>query len=198
MNEWVILIPSLFLVTFLLTILDLYPLTRSFWFLTTPPYYILLVALFVLNLLAAYILRKQFFRDGDLIYVLVLASLSTFAVIQSFILKFGKIKVINLLELIDDFKVTVIYNAGKKRSKREIQRTQTIAKELSSKNIEIKELQTELYLLLSQNRNPGQTQLLISGIINQAQQTGLNLKRLLADRIAQMDLDRAEMLAKDC
>ena len=140
MNEWVIIIPSLFVITIALTILDLYPLIRSFWFFVTPSYYILLLSLFVLNLVAAYILENQIFENGDIVAILVVSSLGTFSVIQSFTLQFANYKLINLSEMVNGFKVTVLNDAGKITSKKERLKTPITAKKLSAKNIAEKEL----------------------------------------------------------
>jgi len=198
MNEWVIIISALFVINIFLTILDLYPLIRSFWFFATPSYYILMLTLFVLYLLAAYILKSQILKNGDLIAILVISSLGTFAVIQSFTLQFGNYKLINLTEMINEFKVTVRYDADKIRAKSYVLKTQIIAKKLSEKNIGTKELEMELESLLSQKHPRNQRRQIIEEIENYSKKKGLDLKRLLANRIAQVDLERANQLAKDC
>jgi hypothetical protein len=77
MNHLVIITIGLLIITAFLTILDFYPQLRSFWFLITPAYYILLVFLWSLSFLAAYLLKTQFFKNGDIVAILVLSSLGS-------------------------------------------------------------------------------------------------------------------------
>jgi hypothetical protein len=197
MNEWLIIISSLFVITIFLTILDLYPQIHSFYIFVTPSYYILLIILFVCNSVAAYALKKQIFKNGDMVALLAVSSLCTFSIIQSFVLEFGNHRLINLSDWINKLKVAVLKDARQIGSKRDMLKTQTTAKRLSSK-YGTSTLEEELESLLSQKHGQDQTGKMIEKIKNYANQKGLNLGRLLANRIAQVDLDRAEQLAKDC
>jgi hypothetical protein len=197
MNEWVIVIASLFVITIFLTILDLYPQIHSFYIFVTPSYYILLIILFVCNSVAAYALKKQIFKNGDMVALLVVSSLGTFSIIQSFVLEFGNHRLINLSDWINKLKVAVLKDARQIGSKRDMLKTQTTAKRLSGK-YGTGTLEEELESLLSQKHSQGQTGKMIDDIKHYANQKGLNLGRLLANRIAQVDLDRAKQLVKDC
>lgn len=197
MNEWLIIISSLFVITIFLTILDLYPQIGSFYIFVTPSYYILLIILFVCNSVAAYALKKQIFKNGDIVALLVVSSLGTFSIIQSFVLEFGNHRLINLSDWINKLKVAVLKDARQIGSKRDMLKTQTTAKRLSDK-YGTDTLEEELESLLSQKHGQDQTGKMIDHIKHYANQKGLNLGRLLANRIAQVDLDRAEQLARDC
>ena len=199
MNEWAIIILSLLAITAALTVLDLYPQVRSFWFFSAPSYFVLLLTLFALSLLAAYILKSQVFKDGDLIAILVTSSLGTFSVIQSFTLKFADYRVIDLSEMIDKFKLTVVNDAGKKTSRMERLKILKTAKRLSEKyKSNVRELEQQLYMLLCRNRSAGEAQEIVSKMKSEAEKTRLDLGALLAHRIAQMDLETARLLLKDC
>jgi ribosomal protein L22 len=100
--------------------------------------------------------------------------------------------------LINGFKDTVLHDAREKRTKKEISNIQKTAQKLSEKSIGTTTLETELNLLLSQKYNSAQIQKIIDNIKNDALQKNLDPKRLLANRIAQMDLNRAKRLVRDC
>jgi hypothetical protein len=199
MNELVVIIGWLFIITIFLTVLDFYPRLSSFWFFVTPSYYLLFGILWGLSFLAAYLLKSEVYKDGDLIKVLLLSSLGAFSVIQSFTIQLADWKPVNLSDLISGLKDTVIRETRGKRSKRERASTHKTAKKLSEKEkITEEDLKLEFELLLSQKHSKVQIQQTITQTQNDTQQKGLKLKRLLAHRIAQMDLDRAKQLVKDC
>jgi hypothetical protein len=199
MNEWAIIILSLFAITVALTVLGLYPQVRSFWFFSAPSYFVLLLTLFALNLLAAYILKNQVFKDGDLIAILVISSLGIFSVIQSFTLKFADYRLIDLSEMIDKFKLTVVNDAGRMTSRMERLKTLKTAKKLSEKYAnKVKELEQQLYMLLFQRRSVEEAREIVSQMKKDVEKEQLNLGTLLANRITQMDLERAQLLLKDC
>ena len=198
MNEWIIIIHALFVITVFLTILDFYPQLHSFWFFTIPSYYIFLVGLFGLNSLAAYLLKTTIYKGGDVVAILVLSSFGTLSALQSFTLQFADWRIVDLSELINGFKDTVLRDAREKASDREISDIQRTGKKLSEKSANEEELELELELLLGQKRSPTQKKQLVADIKDDAEEKGLDLKRLLADRIAQMDIKRAKQLVKDC
>ena len=197
MIYWSFLIASIFFVTIFFTILDIYPKTKSLYIFYTPSYYFLLFILFILNLLAAWLLTyeiKIFTIPNDFVKILLFSTLGTFSVIQSFSLRFGDFQLINISEMIDSFKISVLEDTAAIQANKLKIKIQKIALKLSETINDEKLLFTEYMTTVERELQSVDAE--IEKLKNFCNQRGLNFKRLLCQRIAQADMEKAKELIK--
>ena len=197
MIYWVFLAVSIFIATIFLTILDIYPKTKSLLTLFAPSYYFLLVILFLFNLLAAWLLINEikiFTLPDDFVKILIFATFGTLSVIQSFSLRFGDFQLINISEMIDSFKISVLEDTAAIQVNKIKIKIQKTAIKLNETIEDEKLLFTEYITTIERELQSIDEE--IEKLKQFCSQRGLNFKRLLCQRIAQADLDKAKELIK--
>lgn len=189
--EWLVIAPGLFVITVFVSLLDLYPAVRTFLNFRTPSYYVLLSVGFALNLFAAFALKRTIFTEpGHSVETIFLAAFATLSVIQSFSLKLGNYKLINISDLVEGFRGTVLADIAEMKTEMKRREIQQVGQKLAEK-FENQEgrLITEYAVLFG---GEAKIQAEVEELRGLASKGGFGFTRLLAQRIAQADLARAK------
>jgi hypothetical protein len=183
-------------------VIDLYLLGRTYFFLKTASYYLLTLAKTAFSLFAFYLLSSVQFKideknsidfSNQLIIVFFFSLFATFSIIESFAVKIGSFRLVDVGKALDDLKTKVADDARDKQLQYKRSLTQSIAERLSQR-YSVEKLRTEFALVmeLPPDRMPEE----LNNIARLSADTGLPLERLLAQRIANVDIRRAKELLR--
>jgi hypothetical protein len=201
--KWLYIAAAAFAVNHLWNVLDLYPQTRTYLFLKTLSYHAFTLSKTLVSLVAFYILSNIQFRLDDknsidfsnqVPLALFLSLFATFSVIESFSLKLGSLRIIDLSKVIEEFKARVADDARNKKDQQIKDTVQSVAEKLSRK-LSVDDLRTEFFLVM--DLPPEKRQAELEAIETQARAVRLSVERLLAQRIANVDMNRAQRLLRE-
>lgn len=194
------------LATLVYLLVDLYPSVKSFGaILRTPSFLLLWIVFSILNVLACAALKLAagakilaFLGDPALatLMVVILATLSTLTVLQSFTLKIADYKFIDVGQLMESYRKRVLEDIANTVSADARRTEQRLSDKIFTKfKNDVQTLRNEYANVMSfGGRSLTQIGQELTQLEQDAQTTNLSFERLLASRIAKTDPDRARQL----
>ncbi|PYT02803.1 MAG: hypothetical protein DMF60_20265 [Acidobacteria bacterium] len=205
MSSAVFEIPAVAIAAFFYLVLDTYPVVKSFKAtLHTGSFYLFWLVLTTLNLIAYGVLKISAADKIDKLVgpglapltLVLLATIGTIGVIQSLTIKLADFKFIDIGKVIEGFRVIVLADISKISADQERLLAMAIASKLSGK-LDLHLLRTEYAAVM---RFAGRTDLKIAEELNQLEKDvaagDFEFKRAIAERIAQVDIRRAQQLLR--
>lgn len=183
-------------------VIDLYLLGRTYFFLQTASYYLLTLAKTAFSLFAFYLLSSVQFKidektsidfSNQLIIVFFLSLFATFSIIESFAVKIGTFRLVDVGKVLEDLKTKVAADALDKQVEYKRSLTLSIADTLSHR-YPVDKLREEFAIVM--NLPPDKLPEELNSIAKLSADTGVRLERLLAQRIANVDMRRAKELLR--
>jgi len=194
---WIAVLLLLTLLTFLLSLYEIYPETEGFRpIFTTPSYWLLLSGRVLVNWAAAFVLKVVLFPDIHPISLTIVTALASISIIENFAVKIADQKPVDVSAMLDSLKTTVIAEIGARKTtneRREIRRLVDELTETYSSNEQ--PLETEYKLLLFRVGYDSEgVQEQVDTLKQMAQTHDIPYARWLAQRIADSDVNRARDL----
>jgi hypothetical protein len=202
--KWVYVAGGAYLANCLWNTIDLYSQVRTYYFWKTLSYHAFTLAKTLLSLFAFYLLSNVQFKldennsidfSNQIPIVFFLSLFATFSIIESFSLKLGSFRIIDLGKVIEDFKARVAEDAQSKRVQAGREKVQMVAERLSKRLAE-NELRIELFVVMDLTQDEAR-EAELEAIKKQAEKMALPVERLLAQRIANVDIVHAERLLRE-
>jgi len=196
---WNIFLIALFGMTILLILVDLYVRSGSFLMFCTPSFYLLLVIIYVINFFAAYFLVKGinvFKLEDNFVLVLFLSTFATMAILQSFSLRFGDYQLINIDDLIENLKNSVLADVSKLKMNRMKREIQTTANKIYGLIQDDNELYTQFIMTIQSGKDFTSAEKEMAELKRYCEDRHLDFRLVLANRITQADLQRAKNLVR--
>jgi hypothetical protein len=197
MIGWLYFLIALFFVTLLLILVDMYVRSQSFFMFRLPSFYLLLAIIYLINFFASYLLVESLHLlvlKNDFVLVLFLSTFATMAILQSFSLRFGNYQIINVDDLIEDLKNSVLADISRLKVNQLKKDVQTTALKLSSLCENENELSTQYLMTIHSGTDFEKAEKEITDLKQYCENRNLDFKLLLAHRITQADLERAKNL----
>jgi len=192
---------------FIYLVLDSYPLVKSLSaLLRTGSFWMLCFVYSVFNALAYGALgAASGERIGNLVgsqlkelALIVLATLGTITILQSLALKVADLKIVDLGSFVDKFKGQVLEDIRKNVAKAQLARAYRVVQGLERRyEGKVDELRNEYASVMAfGGRTSEQIHRELESLLQERKAAGLSLKRALAERIVQVDLEQAERLLR--
>jgi hypothetical protein len=201
-QSWVVIGMVIYALNHLWNIFDLYAEAGTYFFLRTFSYHVFTLIKTAFSLFAAYLILNVEFKVDEnttidfanqIGLVIFLSIFATFGVMESFALKIGHFRIIDIGQVTASFRTRVLEEAKNKQKLHKRKETQSVAEKLSKK-CPLDQLEAEFFLVMEVPLDTSKEDL--KNMEKFAEDTKVPKERLLAQRIANVDINRAQKLLK--